>query len=178
MAYSPQGWEIVRAFYEQDLSLADIVARPEVKATGISDRGSICKKAKAQGWEKGKNATLATAEIEIKQAVVKIEEKKATLNATELRVHNSIVDETLRHIKFFNNAALKNVKASVDKITDETTQVEHKLIAETILKGRETVLGKTPDTVINNTNAQQNNIEPVKVMSLDDFYNANRPANT
>lgn len=52
MAFSPKDWAIVQAFFEQGLSLAEIVAREEVQRTGITDRGSISRKSKQEGWIK------------------------------------------------------------------------------------------------------------------------------
>jgi len=72
------------------------------------------------------------------------------------------VEEQTKHIQFFNNAALKNVSVAVKKIGENTTQAEHRMCADTIRIGRETVLGRTPDTIIHNSNAQQNNkAEPI-----------------
>lgn len=152
MAYSHQEWEVVKAFYERGLSLSEIAARPEV---AIKDRKSISRKANQEGWIKGEKATLVDKEVKTKQAVAEIATEKATQNATELDVHNTLVDERTKHIQFFNQAALKNVSVAVKKLGAETTQAEHRMLADTIAKGREVVLGKTPDTVISNTNAQQ-----------------------
>lgn len=79
---------------------------------------------------------------------------------------NAVVDERTRHIEFFNSAAIKNVSSAVKKIGDETSQMEHRMLAETILKGRETVLGKTPDTAIQ----INNNAQPEQRRTLADFY--------
>ena len=80
------------------------------------------------------------------------EESEYEVNA----IHRE-VEERTKHIQFFNNAALKNVQAAVRKIGEQTSQAEHRMLAETILKGRETVLGKTPDTAIqiNNENSSK-----------------------
>jgi len=50
MAYSTKDWDIVKAFYERGLSLAEIVARPEVN---IKSRSQISRKAASEGWKKG-----------------------------------------------------------------------------------------------------------------------------
>lgn len=89
--------------------------------------------------------------VEAKQELSKMDEH--SVNA----VH-AIVDEKTKHIQFFNNAALKNVQTAVRKIDESTTQAEHRMLAETILKGRETVLGKSPDTAIQINNGQ---IQPI-----------------
>jgi hypothetical protein len=61
------------------------------------------------------------------------------------------VDERTKHIQFFTNAAVINVKQAMAEPCEG--QMGYRMRAETILKGKETVLGKSPDTAIqiNNT---------------------------
>ncbi|MEC4682365.1 MAG: hypothetical protein VST70_01605 [Nitrospirota bacterium] len=75
---------------------------------------------------------------------------------------SQIVDEKTRHIAFFANATVKNVSLMMEKIGGRTTIDEHKTAQDTLLKGRETVLGKSPETAI-----QINNQLPKK--SLEDY---------
>lgn len=93
-------------------------------------------------------STLISKQVEINQELAEHTEQEVSKFKQE-------VDERTKHIQFFNNAALKNVSVAVKKIGDGTTQAEHRMLADTIAKGREVVLGKMPDTVINNANAQQ-----------------------
>jgi hypothetical protein len=65
---------------------------------------------------------------------------------------NHAVDERTKHIQFFNNAAIQNVKEAMSAICEG--QQDYKARAETINKGREVVLGKTPDTAIQINNNQ------------------------
>lgn len=67
---------------------------------------------------------------------------------------NSVVEERTRHVMFFNNAAIRNVQDAME--TPCANQYDFKARADTISKGREVVLGKTPDTAI-----QINNTQPV-----------------
>jgi len=146
MAYSQKEWETVRSYFERGLSLSEIVARDDIT---VKSKSQISKKAILEGWQKnGEKKQLLDREILAKQEVAAISEQKETLKETERFVHEQLVDERTKHIQFFTNAAVKNVSVAVKKITSETTQVEHRMLAETILKGRETVLGKTPDTAI------------------------------
>lgn len=94
-------------------------------------------------------AIIVDAGVQYKQGLA--EHDGLMVDAIEKAVH----DQT-KHIQFFNKAALRNVLVAVEKIGANTTQAEHRMCADTIRIGRETVLGRTPDTVINNTNAQQN----------------------
>ena len=150
MAYSDKEWETVRAFYERGLSLGDIAARPEVT---IKDRATISKKASKEGWVKGEKATLLHKEIETKQNVAEISEKKATLNATELEVHNILVEESVKRMEWLNNAALKNVQEAMKASCENQQDYKHR--ADTVLKAKEAVFGKQPDTAIQINNATQ-----------------------
>jgi hypothetical protein len=66
---------------------------------------------------------------------------------------DDVADERTKHIMFFNSAALRNVQEAMSAPCEN--QNDFKARAETINKGRETVLGKTPDVAVqvNNNNA-------------------------
>jgi hypothetical protein len=91
---------------------------------------------------------LVNKKVEVKQELARLDEK--SVNAV-----NTVVHEKTKHIQFFNNATIKNIQTMVKKIDEETTIAEHRLAQDAIAKGRETVLGKQPDTAIqinNNVN--------------------------
>ena len=67
----------------------------------------------------------------------------------------TVVDERTKHMQFFTNAAVRNVSMAVKKLSEETSQAEHRLCAETISKGRDTVLGKEPAVQIDNKEGGQ-----------------------
>jgi hypothetical protein len=71
---------------------------------------------------------------------------------------NAVVDERTKHILFFTNAAIQNVAEAMEMKCED--QNDYKSRADTILKGKEAVLGKEAGNVINNTNAQQT-VQPV-----------------
>ncbi len=72
------------------------------------------------------------------------------LQGSEHTAHalEAVVDAKTRHIAFFADATVKNVSMMMTKLTRKTTIDEHKLAQDAILKGRETVLGKSPDTAV------------------------------
>ena len=160
MAYPDSSWEIVKAFFEQGLSLTEIIARPEVQKTGICEKGSISRKAKQDGWIKGKNATLVAKEIELKQYAADVEAKKATFSATEREIHNTLLMERLKTEQFFRNATLTVAKTAVEKLVKERSSIsfaEMDAASRVISRSQDSVLGKTPDTavtVIGSANAQ------------------------
>lgn len=78
----------------------------------------------------------------------------AAQSECEVNAIHKEVDERTKHIQFFTNAAVINVKQAMDEPCEG--QAGYRMRAETILKGKETVLGKTPETAI-----QINNGAPV-----------------
>jgi hypothetical protein len=65
------------------------------------------------------------------------------------------VDERTKHLLLFQNSALKNQQKANEllDLTDDMKDIEsHARITKT---NKETVLGKDPETVINNANVQQ-----------------------
>ncbi len=97
-------------------------------------------------------APIVTAGIQYRQALAAHDDRNVT-------AVTAVVDEKMRHIEFFNNSAIRNVKEAMDLSC--ASQFEFKARAETILKGREAVLGKTADTAIqiNNSAAEAPKLE-------------------
>ena len=165
MAYSDQEWETVRAFYERGFSLAEIVARPEVN---ITDRSSISKRAKQLGWVKGEKSTLVDDEVESKQKLAQVVEKKSTLNSTELEVHNTVVTERIQDSIYFRNATILVTNRVIEKVrTEDLSMAELNMAQNTIGKGKETVCGKSPDTAIQINNAPTFESEYLKKIQGD-----------
>lgn len=86
-------------------------------------------------------------------ALTRIKTELAEQSVHEVNAVSTEVDERMKHILFFNNAAVRNVKAAMD--LECSTQFEIKARAETILKGKEVVLGKQPETAIQINNETQ-----------------------
>jgi len=160
MAYPESAWAVIKAFYEQGLSLSEIVARPEVELTGITDRVTISRKAQRDGWIKGKNAVLLRNEAEARRALDEARHAKEAMNATEKEVHNTLLIERLKTEQFFHNANLTVAKTAVEKLIKERSSIsfaEMDAASRVISRSQDSALGKTPDTavtVIASANAQ------------------------
>lgn len=123
------------------------------KLTGINYK-KIEREAKKRGIEKG----------DVSHLVSSIAKNKADFVALPVAVQDIVtkeVDERIKHIQILNNLTLKNLAVMGKKVDADFEMNEHKLFQETINKASEQLLGKDPQTVINNTNAQQNVSEPV-----------------
>ena len=158
MAYPDSSWEIVKAFYEQGLSLSEIVARPEVQLPA-SPTASPSPKAQQDGWIKGKNARCCEmkrrpAELWTKRG------KKRDFYATENEIHNTLLMERLKTEQFFHNANLTVAKTAVEKLVKERSSIsfaEMDAASRVISRSQDSALGKKPDTavtVIASANAQ------------------------
>lgn len=133
-------WDKAKALFEAGKSFRDID-----KMLGIPF-STIKYRADKEGWEQGK----------IEQLIIdktKVLENFAQLNSVQKEVVQKEVEDRLRHITFFNNATIKNLSVMMKKIDEDTGIVEHKIAQDALSKGKETVLGKTPDTAIQINNS-------------------------
>ena len=157
MAYPPAKWEKARALFETGSTLADIK-----KVIGI-DKAAVSRRAKDDGWIKGKNQPLIDKEVQARQALKEVEAEKSTKKSTELAVVDAAVEKRLRQLQFFETAHTLVANTTVQKIRADGTAMSYQDLnaaANVITKAQEGVLGKTPDTVINNSNTQQTAILP------------------
>lgn len=105
-------------------------------------------------------------------AGVAIKQELAGLSEHDLNTFVQEVDNRTRHLVFFANAAVKNVQESM--AMECKSQVDFRQRAETILKGKETALGKDQPTTavqVNVDNRQQGpsaTIEEIK-QTLDEY---------
>lgn len=156
MAYSADQWTEARLLFESGVSLGKIIARENIK---IKSKGAISKRATAEGWKVNGRKAFISQEVLTKQALSDIAEKKETLSPLERSVHDSLVAEKLKNKIFFDNAHIQIAEVTVAKVKAEGEAASFQDLnaaANTITKAREGVLGKAPDTLINNMNAQQN----------------------
>jgi transcriptional regulator with XRE-family HTH domain len=86
-----------------------------------------------------------------------IKTEMADQSEYEVNAIHREVDERTKYIQFFTHAAVHNVRHAVKKINPETTQAEHRLLADTILKGKEAVLGREPSTAVQINNDRTDN---------------------
>jgi len=127
------------------------------KLTNINYK-KIEREAKKRGISKG----------DVSQLTARMAKDKIEFVALPVAVQNVVtkeVDERTKHIQILNNMTLKNLAVMNKKVNENFEMNEHKLFQETVNKASELLLGKEPQTIINNTNAQQNNdIEHKKIV--------------
>lgn len=155
MAHSDDQWAIVRAYFERGLTLSEIVGRDDVH---IKSKGSISKRATALGWIAGEKKQAVSKEVLVKQELNELLKQKETMAPQERNVHDALVSEQLQIHKFFRGANMlvaNTVAAKVKEQGKSASFQELNAAASALGRAQESVLGKNPDTVINNTNAVQ-----------------------
>jgi hypothetical protein len=127
------------------------------KLTGIP-KTTVDREAKKRGIIKGSVGTLIADKV-------KVEAEIGTLPGTLRTLVNDEVDKQIKMLAFFNDSSVVHCKIMMDQVQQkhkakqEIPFIDHKTIQSTLREGKETVFGKMPETVINNTNAQQTNKE-------------------
>jgi len=158
VAYSEEQWRDVRILFESGVSLADIVAHKDVK---IKSKGSISKKSNAEGWKVNERKHLVQKEVVATQELEAVKREKETLTAPERSIHDALVSEQLQLTKFFRGANMLVANTVAAKVKREGQNASFKELAsaaQALGRTQESVLGKSPETVINNTNAVQTNV--------------------
>jgi len=155
MAYSDDQWTEVRILFESGVSLGKIIARDGIK---IRSKGAISKRANAEGWKVNDRKSFISQESLTRQALNDIVVQKQTLSPLERNVHDSLVSENLKLHTFFRGANVlvaNTVAAKVREQGKNASFLELSQAAAALGRTQESVLGKGPDTVINNSNAVQ-----------------------
>lgn len=138
---TPKQWERAKEFYEAGLSLAQVSEKVRIS------KAQIGKRAASERWSK------ETEKKNLLAAALKVEMAKGELSETAKIVHEELLSDKVRQLRFFTNAAVLNVQGAMQ--TSCANQNDFRARADTILKGKETVLGKAPDTAIQiNTHEQ------------------------
>lgn len=148
MAYTESQWEKAKAYYEAGMSLSQIKDKTNIARNTISQR------AKREQWEHSKNSEYIEAKIKVETQKGTILEQSGTV---ALNIADDIALDRAKSITLFQNSALKN-QAKANTLLESATKIhEIESHARITKMNKETVLGKEADTIINNTNAQQNN---------------------
>lgn len=154
-----QVWAKAKALYEKGTSLRAIELETDIPYKTIDNR------AKKNAWQKGSLAQLIDDTVRVKAEF-------GTLNLAQQEIVSAEVDQRTKHIQFFSHAAVTNVKQAMSDVCDG--QADYQRRADTINKGREAVLGKTPETAIQiNTGTPLPDMRPQ--LTKDEWMQAMRP---
>jgi len=104
----------------------------------------IEREVKKRGVQKGELSQIITEKIRVDSEV-------SRLCDSQRNKVNKEVEKRLKHLEFFSNAAVKNVREAMS--ADCENQNDFRSRAETIAKGKETVIGKSPDVAVQINNS-------------------------
>ena len=104
----------------------------------------IEREVKKRGVQKGELSQIITEKIRVDSEV-------SRLCDSQRNKVNKEVEKRLKHLEFFSNAAVKNVREAMS--ADCENQNDFRSRAETIAKGKETVIGKAPDVAVQINNS-------------------------
>ena len=132
-----------------DAALADYAAGKSLreceKLHGVNYR-TLQRAAKKRSVGKGSLSQLITNKAAADAASIEIEEALSQLPAEMRKVVEKEAEQRQKHLDFFNDAAILNVKQAMAYSC--AGQADYKARSETISRARENVLGKTPDVSV------------------------------
>jgi hypothetical protein len=152
---STEQWAKAKALFETGKSLSEIHTETSI------DRATISKRAKLEGWEKCKFQQLIQDGARVAEAI-------STLDSTAQQVVAKEIDELAKAREFYSKASQKVAMMAVKSMGNDPKPIDCKIVADTLVSTMR-VSGVVPyyptsSTTINNTNAQQNNSEQVRVI--------------
>ena len=109
---------------------------------------------------------------------VEINQELSELSEQEMSKFKQEVDERSKHIQFFKGAHMLAATTAVKKLKEDGTRASYQEInsaVNALSKAQESVLGKEPNTVINNINENSNSVQSavVGVQSPEDVKRIN-----
>lgn len=145
-----QQWDKAKALYTNGKSYREIGELLNIPFSTVRD------KAKASGWTKGVLAQVIAD-------TVKVESEIRTLEPAQQDIVRSEVSKQLEGLEFYATNARKVAKMGMVALSKDNTPANSKVVMEMMKTGMivEGIVPFYPNAIINNTNAQQNVIEPV-----------------
>lgn len=101
-------------------------------------------------------------------AEVAFKAELADENLQQINSVNEVISEATKHLIFFQNAALTNQKKANEMLKNAKTIGDIEAHSRITARNKETILGKEPQTIINNNNTQQNQKPELDLSGLSD----------
>ena len=122
---------------------------------GLGTINKICK-----GVEQSLKSTIAKG--------TQYNTELATLSEVERATVKDIVSDNVKALMFFSNSAIKNQNLADKMLVGSKNLNDLETHSRITARNKETVLGKEPQTVINNSNNQQNQKTGLDLSNLSD----------
>jgi hypothetical protein len=153
---SPEKWAKAKALFTNGKSYREIGEQLNIPFSTVRD------KAKSQGWVKGVLTQVIADTVRVESAI-------RTLEPAQQDIVRSEVAKQLAGMEFYATNARKALKLGMLSLINDPTTSGSKTMMETMKTGM-IVEGLVPfypnATVINNTNAQQNNITEIELVGF------------
>ena len=172
MAKSKPDWIKAKAMYEAGKSLRQIEAE-----TGI-DNSNISKRAKKEFWERTAEIPKLIADaVSVQERITALDLPQQAVVTADIKNAVEEMEKKRKYQEFLENATHKNLTHMMSKviphkdkngivIDPEASVSEHVQAQNALNRGAELLIGKNPELVINNTNAQQNNQDKRRVFHV------------
>lgn len=147
---TPEAWAKARALFELGKSYRDISKVLKIPVTTLSDR------AKLETWKKGELVQLIADGVRVEATI-------RTLETEQQDTVREAVSKQLEGLEFYATNARKVAKMGMVALSKDNTPANSKVVMEMMKTSMivEGIVPFYPNAIINNTNAQQNIIEPV-----------------
>jgi hypothetical protein len=167
MAKIKPDWTKAKAMYETGKSLRQIACETYI------DNSNISKRAKKDGWVRtAEIPQLIVDAVSVQERITALDLPHKEIVTAEIKKQIDEAEKKRKHLEFLENSTYQNLTHMMKKviphkdkkgnvIDPEASISEHVQAQNALNKGAELLAGKNPDTVINNTNAQQNNSSDV-----------------
>ena len=155
---SPEKWKKAAALRKAGKSYGAIAKELSIPMTTLHDRS------KKESWDSNKTEGLIIEAVRVESEIRNLETEQAEVVRNE-------INRILEAKEFYATNVRKVVKIGMNALSKDPTPANSKIMTEAMKNGM-IVEGAVPfyagqaSTVINNTNAQQNNAP----MTLDEFY--------
>lgn len=168
---SPEKWKKAEALRKAGKSYRAISKELDIPTTTLVDR------AKREDWDSNKTEQLIIDAVRVEGEIRSLETEQARVVREEVQKQLDEAEKKRKYQEFLENATHKNLTHMMRKVIsykdqngiviDPTASVSEHVQAQNALnRGAELLIGKNPDTVINNTNAQKNNQDKRRVFHV------------
>ena len=174
MAKSKPNWVKAKAMFEAGKSFRQIEAE-----TGI-DNSNISKRAKKEFWERTAEIPKLIADaVSVQERITALDVPQQAIVTADIKNAVEEMEKKRRYQEFLENATHKNLTHMMSKviphkdkngivIDPQASVLEHVQAQTALNRGSELLIGKNPDMVINNTNAQQTDLRTAVIFNIED----------
>ena len=153
---SREQWKLAKILFEAGEPLKVIESKVDI------NRGSISRRAKNEGWEKGRLQPMIEQAIQVEQA-------KDELTATQRHVVEDLIDEKVQNTRLIHNLTKLNLKDVTDKLKLGLDSISDNKLAQDAIDKASITLGVNPR--FSNTHVDinaENSVNEIRIIRDED----------